>query len=397
MKLITSTTELSKEFKRLLNTYQQYSWLTAWAGKPFELTNILANNTNRIQKIVVGLHFYQTHPDFIEKFIDNKFIRFIKQTEGTFHSKLYLFENSSNDWELLIGSNNFTNMAFSSNTETAILVNTNSPNANNILSNAKRQIDISWNISKSFSTNELNEYKTVFLNQQRKINSLSSSYGNNQTITKPIFKVPITTMSWDTYAEKVLNDQYHSVDERLRILDGSRGFFNSYPHFKDMPVIVRKAIAGTYNGLNDNNDWLFFGSMKGAGRFKQRIGDNDNNISLALDQIPLSGQITRLHFDEYMRYFLKQSDIQPIATATRLLALKRPDIFLCFDNKNRKNLCETFEIRNAGMTLDRYWDEIIERIFDSEWWVNPKPRNEIEQRVRNNRSAMLDSLFYEKD
>jgi len=397
MKLLTTSAELTNEFKRLLNSYQNYSWLTAWAGKPFELTDILSKNTNRINQIVVGLHFYQTHPDFIAKFLNDHKVRFIKQTQGTFHSKLYLFMNSPDDWELIIGSSNFTNSAFSANTETNTLVTSQSKNSSKIFIKAQQQIESSWNQAKEFTLQELNEYRTVYANQERKLESLASTYGSQEKKTKPIFAVPITTMNWNEFAEKVLNDKYNSVDERLRILEKAQKIFHDFSHFVEMPTITRKAIAGTYNGLNDGDDWFYFGSMQGAGRFKNRILSNDRAISIALDQIPISGQITKTHYEEYLSHFLKSSDIQPIATATRLLALKRPDIFICFDNKNRSRLCKTFEIKNSGMTLEKYWDEIIERIFDSEWWINPKPKSDIEQKIRNCRSAMLDSIFYDKD
>lgn len=397
MKALTNANDLKKEFTRLLNSYTNYSWLTAWAGKPFELTDILERNINKIDKIVVGLHFYQTHPDFIKKFINIKNVRFIKQTEGTFHPKLYLFENSNDDWELITGSSNFTNSAFSINTETNILITSKSGDNVNLLNKIKEQIEFSWSIANGFSINELDEYRKIFLNQERKINSLSSTYGGQKEKNKPVYTVPVITMNWNEYVEKVVNDQYHSVNERLRILERSNKYYNKYINFEKMPAEIRKAIAGTYISITEMDDWFYFGSMQGAGKFKNRILENDKNISIALDQIPLQGQITKIHFEEYLRYFLKSSDVQPIATATRLLALKRPDIFLCLDSKNRSKLCKAFEIQYSGMTLEKYWDEIIERIFDSEWWINPKPRNEFEQKLRNNRSAMLDSLYYTKD
>jgi hypothetical protein len=396
MKLLTSTSDLTNEFRRLLKSYQSYSWLIAWAGKPFELTDLLEKYSSRARKVVIGLHFYQTHPDFIKKFMINEHFRFIKQTQGTYHSKIYYFENSVDDWELLIGSSNFTNAAFSCNTETNVLISSKSPDAVAIRNQILNQIESSWNIAKEFSINELEEYRTIYANQERKINSLSSTYGSMNKVVKPVYTVPVLTMNWEDYAQKVLNDKYNSVDERLRILEKAQKIFHDYSRFEEMPTIVRKAIAGTYNGLKDGDDWYYFGSMQGAGRFKNRIIENDKKISLALDQIPLSGQVTRTHFEEYLRYFLTESDLNPIATATRLLTLKRPDIFVCLDNMNIRSLSKAFEIPHSEVTLEKYWDLIIERIFDSEWWLNPRPRNQIEQKISNNRSAMLDSLYYEK-
>jgi hypothetical protein len=98
MKLIINPTELETEFKRLTKQYKYFYWATAWAGvnsKHFD--NLLADK-DKIKKIVVGIHFYQTHPDFIETFLDTKNIQFVNQPQGTFHPKLYLFHNTDNDW-----------------------------------------------------------------------------------------------------------------------------------------------------------------------------------------------------------------------------------------------------------------------------------------------------------
>ena len=57
--------------------------------------------------------------------------------------------------------------------------------------------------------------------------------------------------------------------------------------------------------------------MKGGGIFKNKIKENDKNVSKALDQIPLSGQITKRHYDNFIKYFTQTFTGNYIATATR--------------------------------------------------------------------------------
>ena len=81
MKLIINSIHLETEFKRLTKQYKSFYWATAWAGvgsKHFE--NLLANK-DKIKKIVVGIHFYQTHPDFINTFLGNKNGQFVTQPQ----------------------------------------------------------------------------------------------------------------------------------------------------------------------------------------------------------------------------------------------------------------------------------------------------------------------------
>ena len=133
MKLITNSKTLEKQFLRLLDKYSKYYWLSAWASSKSAPFDKLVRNEQRIGKIVVGIHFYQTHPDFIETFIESKNVKYIKQPEGTFHPKIFLFYNNDNDWEILVGSANFTNAAFTVNTEISTLIKSTDLDAPEIL------------------------------------------------------------------------------------------------------------------------------------------------------------------------------------------------------------------------------------------------------------------------
>jgi hypothetical protein len=108
-------------------------------------------------------------------------------------------------------------------------------------------------------------------------------------------------------------------------------------------------------------------------------------------------QLTRAHFDAFIHEYRKVFDGSFIATATRLLAMKRPDTFVCLDSMNRRKLCEAFSIPQAGMDYDRYWDEIVERIQDSVWWLHPKPATQLETQISAARAAFLDSLYYDHE
>lgn len=76
--------------------------------------------------------------------------------------------------------------------------------------------------------------------------------------------------------------------------------------------------------------------------------------------------------------------------------MKRPDYFVCLDSKNRDKLCKEFGIsKNIG--LDRYWDEVVQRLVDSNWWNSPEPQDGIERRIWRCRAAFLDVKFYQPD
>jgi len=81
-------------------------------------------------------------------------------------------------------------------------------------------------------------------------------------------------------------------------------------------------------------------------------------------------------------------------TSSRLLALKRPDYFICVDSKNRDKLTEEFDIRKSGLDYERYWFEIVGRLIDTPWWKSLPPSDPVELEAWQGRAAMLDALFY---
>lgn len=136
--------------------------------------------------------------------------------------------------------------------------------------------------------------------------------------------------------------------------------------------------------------------MSGAGYFYHEVNDNNPHLSAALDEIPLTGPISREHYEAYIAEFVQAfpNGRDGVGTASRLLAMKRPDYFVCLNSKNQKELCKDFEIKQTGMDYERYWEEIIERIIDSAWWNEPRPKNALAGSVWDFRAAMSDAFFY---
>lgn len=395
MKFLSTQSELVQEFRRLCKRYNEYYWATAWASINSTPFDDLLLYSAKIKKIIVGIHFYQTHPDFIETFLRND-IRYVLQPEGTFHPKFYLFQNNEQEWELLIGSANFTNSAFTKNMEGTILVSQNDVNSIDTYQKAVQFINDAWKEARLFSKVQLEKYRITWNNHRSKIKSLSGQYGGSSKKSKPIHEVPAVNMTWEEFMARIRNETKYGAAPRLMVIDKCRQLFNTVDHFNELSEDERKFIAGIPNKLTTTIDWGLFGSMKGAGKYKNRIIENDAHISKALDQIPLSGQITKIHFDNFFENYQKALPGNFIATATRLLCMKRPDTFICFDSKNRSELCQAFGIIQTEMNYERYWQDIILRIYDSEWWLNPHPRSPQEEKISNARAAFLDSLYYEE-
>jgi hypothetical protein len=131
--------------------------------------------------------------------------------------------------------------------------------------------------------------------------------------------------------------------------------------------------------------------------FKKIVNANSARLSKALNIIPSRGEVRR---DEYLAYIDGYIAAYPgqkrhgLATATRLLAMKRPDYFVCFDGENRDGLCKGFGITLGHHDYERYWDSIVERILISKWWTSPRPSGAQARAIWDGRAAFLDSLYY---
>jgi hypothetical protein len=207
-------------------------------------------------------------------------------------------------------------------------------------------------------------------------------------------KLLLIPLSWNQFYAAVREDEYHGFEKRCDLLQVVSSAFAQHEHFASMGLGLRKVIAGLPTDFDER--WGWFGSMKGAGYFHEAVNDNNAHLSRGLDYIPLHGLVSRSQYEDYLSEFVKAfpKGRHGVGTASRLLAMKRHDQFVCIDSKNQKELCANFGIPRTGMDYERYWDEIIDRIMDSSWWNSPRPRGKQQGIVWDGRAVMLDAIFY---
>ena len=401
MEIITEASKIDKVLVKLMRRYNEYNIATAWASLGSKASDELLNKIEHIKKMVVGTHFYQTHPDFIQRFKDSIQVKFILKTDGVYHPKVYLFSNSEDDWECIIGSANFTRSALNKNTEVVVHIKSTDSDSGNIYKTLKDTVSNYWNEAESINDEEYRNYKNIWKKNRKKLNRLKGIYGssNNSKKNKPLVKSKIFSLNWSEYFELISNDEFHSFEGRIELLKTAQQYFRNNVNFSKMNEIQRREIAGiaTENQSDANFSWGWFGSMVGAGIFQNRINTNNKFISDALDKIPLEREIFESDYNDFVDLFQKAfpDGGAGVAIASRLLAMKRPDYFVCLDKQNRSKLCDEFGISKM-VSFDGYWNEIVERVLDSVWWSSKKPVGEIETQAWFGRTAMLDAVFYEE-
>lgn len=163
----------------------------------------------------------------------------------------------------------------------------------------------------------------------------------------------------------------------------------------------RKLVAGTLGRKKSQQpgvDYGLFGSMGASGTFANLVIEAPLGLSDALDFIPLMGAVTQDDYDRYCKAFIAAFDqngrVGGLPTGTRLLAMKRPDAFVCIDSANRKDLCENFGVSPSTTNLENYWQRIIEPMHGDAWWRHPQPSNVTDAEIWLGRAALLDAIYY---
>jgi hypothetical protein len=399
MDLITSARELSKNFITLIKKYKYMSFATAWASTEHPAFQNLLEYQEKIQHSTIGLHFYQTAPEVLVQLQHNKNVRFILQTDGVFHPKLYLFWNTPTDWALLSGSANFTNGAFNGNNREAMLLTKG------------ESVDFFQEISHFFKNDcfdkaveisdkeQIERYRTLYHQRQKPIQTLSNRYltGNKHgEMGKSILSTNILTYSWGKYFKTIQQDKNHSFKDRLTLLDYARKVFQTDTNFRSIDLEIRKLISGLPNNARTgkNLDYGWFGSTKSNGNFSRKINTDNPKIAQSIDSIPLIGEVSKHDFLEYNKVFRQAGFNNPIGVATRLLTMKRPDLFFCFNGANKEKICAELGLPK-NLNAERYWDEILLHIYDTAWFNSSRPQNTIEQQAWNGRVALIDCIYYE--
>jgi hypothetical protein len=377
-KFISSNSEAKNEFLKLMNGYREYYWTVAWADFNFDISKELVKNESRIRKLVIGLSFYGTNPDFIKRFHKHRNVKFVtNETTGTFHPKLFLFKNTPSDWQVIIGSGNFTKAAFGVNTEVFLLIN--SEKNPSMLSDIEKFIESQWNLSKTVNKLFVDDY----IKKKKKFRQTKPKLPQRGIIT------PVYDKTWREYFRLL---QKGGFENGLALQHWVRRQFSRQPLFHKMKLDIRKAIAG-FGYVEDDIEFGCFGTTYARGYFKQAVIERPEVISAALNAIPRTGKVTEKDYDNFIEIFGKEFESQELACATRLLCLWRPDYFVNFNGKNKARLADALNTKPSRVNYDSYWSLIVEPIKNTNW----KPVGAKQKEVFKHRAALLDRIYYEED
>jgi hypothetical protein len=394
MRFLSTAAEIEKAYRQLLERHDCISMAVAWASCGTAAYQALRGRTRKIDRLIVGTHFFQTDPNFIAAYRTHPKVRFVKKTDGVFHPKIYLFE-SGGDWAAIIGSANFTAGGLGPNQEAAMVVEASDDAGRDIRRKLNAALKRYWGLAGHFTPEELETYRVLRKRAKAQLADAGGVFGKRKRGHLPI-QTEMLAWTWPQFLRLIQDKTDRSIEGRLRVLQEARKLFQAKPHFKDMTTPQRQGIGGV---LDDPKiGWGWFGRMTGALAFRNRINQNSIHLSRALDEIPPHSPVRKEQYLAYIAHFRRAypKGRDGLATATRLLAMKRPDTFVCIDKENRRGITKALGIVQPGKDYENYWDAVIRQIQASQWWDCPRPSGWA-GKIWDNRAAFLDAIFYEGD
>lgn len=424
MKLLTTAYEIGNEISKCIENkkYNHISFAVAWI-KNNAVYNKLLKHRKKIKDSTVGIDFAGTDKAVLEE-LKSFNVKICKNDRNsTFHPKIYLFYNDKKEYTAIIGSANLTNGGINNNDECAILFT--EKNNSKMYSKLIKQLKTYFKKAKPITNVLLDEYSILIDNIDTKNKEIKNISSVNK-INKIIDETPYINLIWDNVSNLILEYDFELRKEMLNnIQEIFSNMHKNKQNFEDLDIDSRRKIIG--NAKKYDNIYKAFGGIGNAG-LAQGIMINENNdypnvlhdIGKALHSIPVLTHKSFKKFPEYeVRIFLERVlriDGCGISTATRLLTVKRPDLFVCINSERKKEkfkgnkatIEEIFRITfpnkgknnvNVDKIIDNYI-KLLKMIYNTDYYNHiiteeEKSKNKNLEVISMYRAAFLDSYFQE--
>ena len=193
-----------------------------------------------------------------------------------------------------------------------------------------------------------------------------------------------------------------ALAERLRLLNYISSLRIST--FADMSDLERLAFAGKHLSAHEPAKFDFdvelFGSTRGAKGLHELLQHTPSLLDDALSAIPLEGEVSEADYKEFVkRYTAAFATLDKakagLFAATRLLAMRRPDVFMVLTASKVDALCQGLGLVKLKPTdFSRYRVDIIEALHRQPWFKSAQPEDATELELWNNRVVLFDLFFF---
>ena len=202
-------------------------------------------------------------------------------------------------------------------------------------------------------------------------------------------------------------ENLHALNERLALLEYIETLKGKA--LAEMSDLERFAFTGKHTSQHSHTQFDFdiewFASTKGAKVFHALLAKQPERFDLALSYIPNDGDVTPAQYQQFVRAYKKifteytvdkaLGEKAPLAAATRLLAMKRPDQFIALTNAKIDVLCQGLSIAKfTAFDFESYWQDMIGTLRTFSWWHQTEPEDAYEAKLWKVRAVLIDLFIF---
>lgn len=178
--------------------------------------------------------------------------------------------------------------------------------------------------------------------------------------------------------------------------------------FEKLIVEDQMVFFGKHTAKHDPSVYQFdvehFTGFRNAKSYFATVSHQGAAIEQALSCIPLEGEVTFTHYQAFVKAYIDIFEQQaepenaPLFPATRLLALRRPDVFISINSSKADSLSLAFGITKlSNQDFLAYWHDVVATYQQMPWWKLATPSNESDTFIYNNRAILLELFWFSDD
>ena len=366
-----------------------YAWLTTSKGSS---AHWCALDLAKLRRAIIGTQGAKTEPWALSELakLGPDCLRLRLGSSDLFHPKVVLARRGEQR-RAIVGSSNFTCRGFGGNVE--LNVHLTGKATDKQFQAIERFIDHHWEEGRRLRDDWLVGYTLEWELQKRQRAFVPGA---------PLeMAVPdLLDLSWKDYVRMIASREGRTLESGypLRVrgdfpsyygeLARARAVFRRGVPFAKLPLVDRQMLMGY-----GPNSCGLIGRMRVARTACQLVNDQPARLGRPLDRLPLTGKVDRNLLVGILKS-LTGIDGVKLGIASRLLTVKRPDLFVSVNNGSKPRLRQLLGGRRVA-TMQDYLD-VLDLVWATRWHRAPRPADRDEATLWRRRAALLDAALYEE-
>lgn len=368
-----------------------YAWSTAKKGHS---SHWRALDLAKVRRATIGTQGALTEPWVLSELAklgeERDRLKVIINTSGTFHPKVIVGRNGG-EVRALVGSANFTYAGYHQNTELDVLLEGNARETG--IRRLLAFLDAQWEIGVPLRDSWLARYELAWEKAKRRRVEVPDAPLEVEAASD-------LALTWRQFVDRINAQEGRPVgpDFHVHVRRGTPSYYQELDAAERV-FALRKPFAKLSRedrqlmiGVGPKSSGLI-GSMRIAGNAKKIINEHPERIGRALDRIPLRGKVSLELAGEVVAAMTRLHGVN-LGVASRLLTVKRPDLFVSLNKASQAGLNPLLQDR--PITTPERYVELLRKVWELPWHRSPEPKTKGERRLWRRRAAILDAMLYRR-